>query len=292
MTNNVISEEFIEVNNEDFNDILNNIIEESFNQDIKAETNESDNQENNTSEILDCNSPELLLEDTTVRFSGAEWFDSIKKLSITLAGLGGIGSWTSLLLSRLNIKSLYLFDFDKVDASNLGGQFYSIRDINLYKSEALADHIKSFSNFYDIFAYHRKIENESSSIMICGFDNMEARKKYFENWMHHVKESASPNTCLFIDGRVSAEELQIFCLTGDDTFNIDRYQKEYLFSDNEAESEICSYKQTTFITNMIASLIANLVVNFVANQCDFNIKRDLPFFTYYDAKLMLFKTEN
>jgi hypothetical protein len=96
---------------------------------------------------------------------------------------------------------------------------------------------------------------------------------------------------LFIDGRLAAESFQIFCIRGDDTVNIDRYEKEYLFSDEEAEAELCSYKQTSYCANMIGSYIVNLYTNFIANTLNPIIKRDLPFKTYYDASLMYLKTE-
>ena len=45
------------------------------------------------------------------------------------------------------------------------------------------------------------------------------------------------------------------------------------------------------MASMIASLITNLFVNFVSNLNNPTIERDLPFFTYYDAHFMYFKTE-
>lgn len=71
--------------------------------------------------------------------------------------------------------------------------------------------------------------------------------------------------------------------------NIRRYEP-YLFSDFEADPTVCSYKQTTFMANMIGSVIVNLFVNFIANKCNPLIDRDLPFYTEYNAETMYFKT--
>ena len=68
-------------------------------------------------------------------------------------------------------------------------------------------------------------------------------------------------------------------------------EEKYLFEDSEAESPICSYKQTTFCASMIASFISNLVVNHAANLNEEISSRDLPFFTYYNAAYMYLKTE-
>ena len=85
--------------------------------------------------------------------------------------------------------------------------------------------------------------------------------------------------------------MQVFCIQGDDSYNIGNYSENFLFSDEEADATICSYKQTTFMANMIGSIIVNLFTNFVANEIVEGL-RDLPFMTSYEAESMMFKTEN
>lgn len=244
---------------------------------------------------IPSNSPTLLQDETTIRFSSAIWYEAIQSKTIILAGVGGIGSWTALLLARLRPKVLYMYDSDTVDATNISGQLYSYADIDKHKVRSMSDIAKNFANYYSVCAIEDRFTEQSvpNDIMICGFDNMEARTTFFRTWKSHV-ESKSENeraNCLFIDGRLAAEEFQVLCIKGDDTYNINRYETEFLFSDEEAEETICSYKQTSFMANMIASVMVNLFVNFVANQCNPIIDRDLPFFTTYNAETMFYKTE-
>ena len=177
----------------------------------------------------------------------------------------------------------------------MSGQLYGINDIGIAKVFALSNMIRDYANYNSVFAIKEKFteETEASDIMICGFDNMSARKLFFNKWVNHTqsKPEEERKDCLFIDGRLAAEEFQVLCIKGDDTFNIDRYQREFLFSDSEADETICSYKQTTFCANMIASYMVNLFVNFAANQCNPLIDRDLPFLTTYNAETMYLKTE-
>ena len=128
--------------------------------------------------------------------------------------------------------------------------------------------------------------------MMCGFDNMQARRVFFGVWCNRLESLSADERkkCLFLDGRLSIDTLQIFCLTGDDEVNMLRYHDEFLFSDEEAEHTVCSMKQTTYLACMIGSLMVNLFTNFVANQLDPIIPYDLPFFTEYDAQHMIFKT--
>jgi hypothetical protein len=96
--------------------------------------------------------------------------------------------------------------------------------------------------------------------------------------------------CLYLDGRLSLDTLQVFCITGDDAINAAIYRDKYLFSDSEAEHTVCSMKQTTYLACMIGSIMTNLFTNWVADLLDPIIPYDLPLFTEYDAQNMIFKT--
>lgn len=239
------------------------------------------------------NSETLLISEETSRFNSAIWFDKTRKQDVTIAGLGGIGSYVVFMLSRLDVNTMTLYDPDKVERVNLSGQLYNSNQIGNYKVDAAASMIADYSNYYSFVAKHEKLDENSmiSKVTICGFDNMKARKDAFRNWTNFVARlpEEERGECLFIDGRLAAEELQVFCIKGDDTDGERRYEP-YLFSDSQAAPTVCSYKQTTFMANMIGSIIVNLFINFVANQCNPLIDRDLPFYTEYNAETMYFKT--
>lgn len=248
--------------------------------------------ESQNSEIP-VNSPTLLVEDVTSRFSGASWYDKIRTKIILLAGLGGIGSYVAFLLSRMHPFKIVMYDDDKVEIANMSGQLYCMENVGEYKVNAIYNTMKRYSNFYNANALRERITNGTPArdIMICGFDNMEARKTFYRVWKTHVRYSNDKDKCLFIDGRLAAEEFQVFAIKGDDERAMGIYEEEWLFDDSEAEETLCSYKQTTFMANMIGSVMVNLFVNFVANECDPVFPRDVPFLTTYDASTMYFKVE-
>lgn len=239
------------------------------------------------------NSETLLISEETSRFNSAIWFDKTRKQDVTIAGLGGIGSYVVFMLSRLDVNTMTLYDPDIVERVNLSGQLYNSNQIGDYKVDAAANMIANYSNYYSFVAKHEELDENSmiSKVTICGFDNMKARKDAFRNWTNFVARlpEEERGECLFIDGRLAAEELQVFCIKGDDTDGERRYEP-YLFPDSQAAPTVCSYKQTTFMANMIGSIIVNLFINFVANQCNPLIDRDLPFYTEYNAETMYFKT--
>ena len=244
---------------------------------------------------IPTNSATLLVDEATSRFSSAIWYENIQKKTVILAGVGGIGSYVGFLLARMKPASMFIYDDDIVEAVNMSGQLYGQSDLGRPKVSALAEMIRNYAGYSSVFAISERFTNESeaSDIMICGFDNMAARKLFFNKWLSYVqsKSEEERKNCLFIDGRLAAEEFQVLCIKGDDEYNINRYSNEYLFSDAEADETICSYKQTTFCANMIASYMVNLFVNFCANQCEPLIDRDLPFLTTYNAETMYLKTE-
>lgn len=244
---------------------------------------------------IPTNSATLLVDEATSRFSSAIWYENIQKKTVILAGVGGIGSYVGFLLARMKPASMFIYDNDTVEAVNMSGQLYGQSDLGRPKVSALAEMIRNYASYGSVFAISERFteESEASDIMICGFDNMAARKLFFNKWLSHVqsKPEEERKNCLFIDGRLAAEEFQVLCIKGDDEYNINRYNNEFLFSDAEADETICSYKQTTFCANMIASYMVNLFVNFCANQCGPLIERDLPFLTTYNAETMYLKTE-
>lgn len=251
----------------------------------------------NTHREIPVNSQTITVDETTSRFSGAIWYEEIQKQAVTLAGVGGVGSYVGFLLGRLKPQRLIIYDPDRVETVNMSGQLYGQTDVGNYKSVALSIMIRNYANYNNIVALNDRFDanSEATNIMICGFDNMEARKVFYERWKQRVLSyptgSNDRKKCLFIDGRLAAEEFQVLSIQGNDDRAMKEYEGKWLFSDVEAEETICSYKQTTFMANMIASVMVNIFVNFVANQCNPIIDRDVPFFISYDASTMFTKVE-
>lgn len=301
-TNIPLSDEELDEIIEDNNLEVSTESTEETSQDIEEEEEESEEVREPTTENtsdnteIPLNSPTLLIDESTSRFSGAEWFNEIQKARIIVAGIGGIGSNVAFQLARMIPANLTLYDDDIVEMVNMAGQLFSINDIGKSKVNAIADMIYNYTSMRQVWTVQSKFTSnmEPGDIMICGFDNMRARATFFSSWVGHIKDKTEEERkkCLYLDGRLSIDTLQILCITGDDQYNIDRYKKEFLFSDSMADATVCSMKQTTYLACMIGSLMTNLFTNFIANTLNPVIPYDLPFFTEYDAQNMLFKTES
>lgn len=266
------------------------------NQGLEEIPEESEQRTYDEQQVIPANSNTALVSEATSRFSSALWYERIQQQNVILAGAGGIGSYVGFLIARMQVRTLKVYDPDEVEEGNLSGQFYSSADIGQSKVTSLCEMVRNFARFYSFYSRmeYYDINSDTEDVMICGFDNMSSRRTFYEKWKRHVNEKRSAEekaNCLFIDGRLAAEEFQVFCIQGTNVVHMQKFEANWLFSDEEAEATLCSYKQTSFCANMIASVMVNLFVNFVANKCEPLIDRALPFFTYYDATQMIFREE-
>ena len=67
----------------------------------------------------------------------------LQAAKVAIVGLGGLGSNVALWLARLGVGQLLLYDFDKVELSNLNRQYYFLEDVGQYKATALLRHLKA-----------------------------------------------------------------------------------------------------------------------------------------------------
>ncbi len=241
------------------------------------------------------NPPYNHVDQSTTRFSGAAWFDYVHHTDVLVAGVGGIGSWLAFMISRLNPASISLIDDDVVDASNMAGQLFRANDIGRLKVDAVQDIVQYFSRYHHVNTFPRRLQADDAvpKVVMCGFDNMEARRAAYFAWKQGLEylSDVEKAKSVFIDGRLSAETLQVFCISGDAPYYMQEYESKWLFSDAEAESTVCSYKQTSYCANLIASMMTNLFVNWCTNHCNPLVDRSLPFMTEYAAEQMYLKTE-
>lgn len=263
---------------------MNNLMEEYSQSNVQAQTEEHP--------LIVPNSTTLTMNEATTRFSGAAWYGEIQRQRVIVAGVGGIGSNLAFQLARMNLEALALYDDDYVENVNMAGQLFSKQDVGKTKVDAMASMISDYTTMTHAYAIREKFTSESMPgyIMMCGFDNMAARRQFFQTWKQFVSQlpEQERRKCLFLDGRLSIDVAQVFCITGDCPEYMRIYEDKYLFLDSEADDTMCSLKQTTYMACLIASLMVNHFTNFVANLLDPLIPYDLPFFTEYDARNMIF----
>jgi molybdopterin/thiamine biosynthesis adenylyltransferase len=214
------------------------------------------------------------------RFKDAPWFPT-HDIYCVVGGAGGIGSWLTFLLSRVGYKAI-VFDFDIVEAHNIGGQLYGKSHIGKHKVVALKEIIEDFCDI-DLEIHNEAYTPGSmtGSYVFSAFDNMKARRDMFERWL--LLNSSNPNA-IFIDGRLTMEQLQVFCVTPDQA---EMYREDHLFDDSEVADAPCTLKQTSHSAAMIASEMTAFFTNHITNVKEENKVRSTPFFQEYFIPLNL-----
>ena len=216
------------------------------------------------------------------RFKDAPWFKPEEREEVLVGGAGGIGSWLAFLLSRAGFKPT-VYDNDTVETHNLGGQLFRHSDVGSYKTSALYNIVKEFSGD-EINTLVSKYTNTSPNhwFMFAAFDNMEARRDFFNSWKRGLENSlVAP---ILIDGRLTMDQLQIFCVTPN---NMDRYEAEYLFDDSEVEDISCTARQTSHCAAMIASHMVGFFTNHLTNIYEREIIMQVPFLYEYNISFNL-----
>lgn len=210
---------------------------------------------------------EVKIDEQFGRVKGASWFPLLHKKDVLVLGQGGIGSWVALLLSRIGC-TLHLYDMDNYEIHNMTGQVVRRQDVGKNKAETSREIIGELSPSAEVFCYGKyELESPSNDIVICGFDQMLPRKVAFSNWEKYVDNLPADQRrlCFFQDGRLLAEHLQVFTLTGDNIENRENYRKEWLFDDEEVADVECTFKQTSHAAAMIGSHMVTFLTNWIFN---------------------------
>src|SRR3989344_2858592 len=105
--------------------------------------------------------------------------EKLRKKTVTIVGLGSLGSFTALLLAKNGV-NLNLIDFDKVSVENLSSQIYSKNDIGRFKADALEDYLRKLNPEIGIRSSKEKLDSSSikildSDLVIGCTDNLETR---------------------------------------------------------------------------------------------------------------------
>ncbi len=103
----------------------------------------------------------------------------LPKVTIGIAGCGGLGSNIAHMLVRTGIGKIIIADFDNVTMSNLNRQFFFTEDIDKPKVDALEYKLKKINPFLEVVKHYTKITEDNiftifkqTSIIVEAFDKV------------------------------------------------------------------------------------------------------------------------
>lgn len=116
--------------------------------------------------------------------------DILKNASVSILGCGGLGSNIAMSLARCGVGSLYIYDFDKVEYSNLNRQNYDQSDLGKSKVIQTKKKIEETIPYTKIYANEVCISldnldeiSQKTDIFIEAFDKKEMKSLVFDYFL-------------------------------------------------------------------------------------------------------------
>jgi len=207
--------------------------------------------------------------------------------SLCIYGLGHLGSWIALALTKLGVRDIALNDFDSLEFRNISGSVYTRRDVGQEKAVALLQILRE--EIYNIdeepLANIQGVGRVSLGYMIGNFrnfgfpyqphadfyvvatDNAWSRKliaqTIFKNWdlTKHCKFVKDMNPCL-IDVRSAGPKLTVLNLPIKDMSIRKRYLKELDNLDKEPGDIPCNEANIIQVPLFVSAVVAQIVTSF------------------------------
>ena len=177
--------------------------------------------------------------------------------TLTLVGLGGIGSFLVQGLATMGWDEVIGYDDDIVENHNLSSTCYPIEDVGKQKAEAstllfkrYAEEWQTFIGIPERFNGRRVITPKT---IVCT-DNMESRLAVYNKW------KKLDNRQILLDARMGATSVELVTVTKDN----DNYMDSWIPT-TSVPSAPCSMKHTVFATQHIVSITLAQLYNLVAN---------------------------
>ena len=93
---------------------------------------------------------------------GSFSLEKLKKSTIVIIGLGGVGGYTTEALARSGVGNLILVDYDKVDITNFNRQIIAVNNnIGKYKVDCFKERIENINENCNVITYKIKINNDN-----------------------------------------------------------------------------------------------------------------------------------
>jgi sulfur carrier protein ThiS adenylyltransferase len=115
--------------------------------------------------------------------------ERVKRATVGVAGLGGLGSAVAIALARVGVGRLALADFDVVEPSNLNRQQYFVDQLGLAKSEALAANLARVNPYVKLEAHNLKLVPENIAevfgdvdVLVEAFDRADQKAMLMESF--------------------------------------------------------------------------------------------------------------
>ena len=183
-----------------------------------------------------------------------------KQLSVTIIGAGGIGAIAAIVLAKLGIGFLTIWDGDVVSEENLATQFHLAENLGINKAFAISDEVGVYADDVKVSCVKHKVTETSNirdNIIISAVDSILARQQ--------IWKAAKGNCLWYLDARMAAEVAHLY--TVNMTQDTSWYEDFLMAQDDASVPDLaCTSKATIFGGTASATLIAKTVRMIASNM--------------------------
>jgi molybdopterin/thiamine biosynthesis adenylyltransferase len=175
--------------------------------------------------------------------------------TITIVGIGNIGSQTALGLARLGLERFNLYDHDEVEEHNLSSQSFFLSNLGEKKVQSISTMLQDVNRHCIPFTFPTKFSGKefTEGVLIIAVDSMKERHRICAN----IKKSGKVPS-LIIDGRMGGSQLEIYTCTSFEEW-------EETFTDTPSRDS-CGARYICYTSMIIGALISNQVKRFLKEE--------------------------
>ena len=190
---------------------------------------------------------------------------------IAILGVGNVGSYVALMLTKIGLSNIVLVDDDVVELPNTATQLFSEANIGQLKTEATASLCEQLAGIRPETATIADQKRLAADYIILAIDSIEGRLQAIDD----TRETARA----YIDSRQGALNIEVYTGRAD-------YIAENLRALNFSQASACAAKGIAFTSAITGGLVANemrkILTAPVKNQ----------FFRLSLDDLLIFKSKN
>jgi sulfur carrier protein ThiS adenylyltransferase len=116
--------------------------------------------------------------------------EKVKRATVGIAGVGGLGSAIAVALARIGVGRLVIADFDVVEPSNLNRQQFFVDQIGLPKVDALKANLQRINPYVKVAPFFGRIDAENVpqlfgmvDVMVEAFDAADQKAMLVETFL-------------------------------------------------------------------------------------------------------------